>query len=211
MKEHPILMTTDMVKAILDNLKSMTRRTYGLEKVNKNPDEWEYKGIEDLAPRNIHLFKHMPTDSFLNIKCPYGQVGDILWCKETWYPNPATCTPIYKADYPLEEKPQVWSADAKWRPSIFMPRWASRIDSEITDIRVEKLQDITEEDAVKEGCIAHHIHIVEGILVNSSIGRMDYITARENYKNLWNSINGQKYPWSSNPWVWPIEFRRIKP
>jgi hypothetical protein len=140
------------------------------------------------------------------ILCPYGQPGDRLWVRETWKPMNdlkgggiprwgITCGEgcTWKEGCPDQSGP--------WKPSIFMPRWASRITLEIMDIRVERLQEITEEDALKEGCER------EMVADGSSWGA-GLIDAVENFEKLWDSINGKKYPWSSNPWVWVISFRR---
>ena len=186
MKERPILFSAPMVKAILDGQKTMTRR------VNS-------------------IGEYYISDK----KCPYGVVGDRLWVRETWYyeehmHDSTEGMPdlpcglyshrlVYKADctdYPVN----VGVGRQGWKPSIFMPRWASRITLEITGISVERLQDITEEDAMKEG-------------IPMEIDCPECDTARKKFKNLWDSINGRgKKPgkaWNDNPWVWVIEFRRI--
>jgi hypothetical protein len=163
------------------------------------------------------------------LKCPYGKVGDHLWVRETWqyYDWTENGEPIIRylsdnekvliesrsiPDELIEKIGDIWeklsakenynihkrASDKSWRPPIFMPRWASRITLEITNIRVERLQEITEEDALKEG-------IKTG---DSSMGHV--FTAKEHFKGLWDSINGKKYPWSSNPWVWCIEFKKLE-
>ena len=97
----------------------------------------------------------------------------------------------------------------KFKPSIFMPRSASRITLEITNIRVERLQEITEEDAIKEGIFKSKqyfhstIHPIKGTY-------QCWTSGREAFEKLWDSINGKKYPWSSNPWVWCLEFKRVR-
>jgi hypothetical protein len=192
MKEHPILMTTESVNGILDSRKTQTRRMVKPQPTEAINDGSVYFGS---SPR-------CRTYSDLANYCHYGQVGDRLWVRETWQQIKAGI--VYKASW--DSKP-----DWKWKPSIFMPRWASRITLEITGIRVERLQDITEEDAKAEGCVEHTRHVVAGLLVDPSIGRREHWSARVLYKSLWDSINGKKYPWSSNCWVWVIEFRRIKP
>lgn len=135
--------------------------------------------------------------------CPYGQVGDALWVRETWQ----QITPSgrhgqwHTVDTPCDGLPHrklYYAADAerdeppKWRPSIFMPRWASRITLEITGIRVERLQAITDADIAAEG-----------------FGTGG--TARITFAETWEKLNGKKFPWASDPWVWRIEFKRIEP
>ena len=107
--------------------------------------------------------------------CPFGVVGDRLWVKETFEDD-----------------------EGGWRPSIFMPRWASRITLEITDVRVQRLQEITEEDARAEG---YHPKI------NDSLP--DW-TAKESFKILWDSLNAKRgLDWDKNPWVWALSFKRV--
>lgn len=156
--------------------------------------------------------------------CPYGSIRDRLWVRETWgfdnkeyielykkeiwrgEPDRRTADVFYKAS---EEDINIFPI-GYWRPSIFMPRWASRINLEITDIRVERLHDITEEDAKVEGAKA----TIWGVNEIDWSGLLGFPDQRTSYKNgfsiLWDSINGKKYPWSSNPWVWVIEFNQIK-
>lgn len=195
MKEHPILFSTEMVQALLreDNPKTQTRRVV---KANVNDYEVAYqdgKGDWIFWNRDDKGLAEFTIKAYPNgggIKCPYGQVGDRLWVRETWaegmnVPIPA----IYKAD-------KMWQdVKIKWKPSIFMPRWASRITLEITDIRVEKLQEITFYDAVREG-MKEGCGPETGYSVNL-------------YKKLWDSINGKKHSWESNPFVWVISFKRI--
>jgi hypothetical protein len=185
MREMPILFSTEMVKAILDGRKTMTRR------VIKNPEK--YTGIRDCG--------------FL---CPYGQVGDSLWCKEALRKKPdySWCKEGY-AIYAVDSEQVLIGGDGigegvpwKWKGDIltgmFMPRWASRITLEVTNIRVERLQDITESDACKEG------DPNQGLIASEN----DHTTW---FQYLWDSINAKRgYSWGSNPWVWCISFKRIK-
>lgn len=176
-KERGILLSAPEVLAILDGHKTQTRRI-----------------VKPQADCNATALDHTESGACVTLAmragmysfpCPYGAPGDRLWVRETF--NHCAYKPFYRADGPMHE-------DWKWKPSIHMPRWASRITLEITAIRVEQLQDITEEDAKAEGCI--------GALGAGCTGA---------YRDLWDSINAKKYPWSSNPWVWVIEFRRITP
>jgi hypothetical protein len=187
MTERPILFSTPMVKAILDGRKTMTRRVV---KVNSS-------GRVQFKHKQWHI-----EDENSILGCPYGITGDHLWVRETFvdtydlgdYPG----HPIYKATYlkdlsGFNPPPETW--DIAWKPSIFMPRCASRITLEITNVRVERLHEITEEDAEKEGV---------------SFTQYTNANARFHFMELWDSINGNKYPWNSNPWVWVIEFRKVK-
>lgn len=149
----------------------------------------------------------------LRLQCPYGEPGDRLWVKEThcWldrhidgveredpvcvgYPADDSCFRFESSARRMRMFKLSECGRVKLRPSIFMPRWASRITLEITAVRVERLQDITEEAAEAEG-------------VSRSVGAITDI-ARYNYSELWDSINGPE-SWAANPWVWVVEFRRL--
>ena len=203
MKERPILFSGPMVRAILDGSKSQTRR------VMKPQPEWVNEnagcgiatggGIMP-SPRNdwLHwrgsrLFRPEP-------RCPYGLPGDRLWVRETWRVSsahdslPPKSIPVGDGiEYAADKTPDYLLG--KSRPSIHMPRWASRILLEITDVHVERVQDISDRDARDEG--AEQIGDCEGAYVAG-------------FRRLWESINGPD-SWSANPWVWVVEFRRIEP
>lgn len=243
MKERPILFSAPMVNAILNGTKIVTRRTNGLDRVNLNPEartsaHYVNDGYWDLT-------MHDGTWHGL-IKCPYGQVGDQLWVRETWKPgawrsdarvaidyaaspeitNTPWIHPLERADYfvvrdffermdaeiessglsPDENGFYHWEpgkSPMKWRPSIHMPRWASRIQLEITNIRVERLQDISRKDAIAEGAPPSHPSIDK---VSREFGYEDF--SRSWYAQLWETINGAG-SWDANPWVWVIEFKVI--
>jgi hypothetical protein len=179
-KERPILFSGPMVRAILDGQKTQTRRI-----VKPQPS------IEGQEP---HL-----------VRCPYGVPGDRLWVRETWGEGGMTKPgdpASYAADWPDA------GAIRKWRPSIHMPRWASRIDLEVTAVRVERLQAITEEDARAEGA-AHRI--ARGGDLSGALEGETPIQHVAHFRDLWDSINGERTPWASNPWVWVVSFKRVRP
>ena len=205
-----------MVRAILDGIKTMTRRV-----ITPQPGDkiWEHQfpsGIWGWMSNLSH--KYGMSTAHL---CPYGGVGDRLWVRETWYwncVNPIESEPLehrssfiaYRADGEFAEQFQNWEKDDKWRPSIFMPRWASRITQEITSLRVERLQDITWEDTHKEGILRFDRDNPDP--TNSGMGynrgasglpmRYESIAA---FMDLWDSINAKRgYGWERNPWVWVI-------
>lgn len=188
MKERPILFSAPMVRALLDGKKTQTRR----------------------------IIKPQPIDGHsLAANCPYGRPGDRLWVKETWR-SAATLddsTPVeiglklFKAGHHLPHAPIEYQADRSrrhWEPGslpqetgrarspIHMPRWASRLQLEIVAARVERLQDISEADAVAEG-------------MQPTGGR----PAVESYRELFEAINGAG-AWEANPWIWVVEFRKVK-
>lgn len=180
MTERPILMSGPMINAIFDGRKTQTRR------VVKPQPKWKaHNGVlafDDRVNRGIH--------------CPYGQPGDRLWVRETWAQHPDEAGIIWRATDPG------WDDNdygIKWKPSIFMPRWASRITLEVTSVRVERVQDITPRDVVAEG-IYHepgewgpdeaYDHLIKG------------------FAHLWDQINAKRgYSWDANPWVWVIGFK----
>ncbi|MBU3625956.1 hypothetical protein ICN48_06875 [Polynucleobacter sp. JS-Safj-400b-B2] len=221
MIERPILFNGDMVRAILDGTKTQTRR---IVKLNAS-------GRAQCKDKNWHV-----EDPDAILACPYGQVGDRLWVRETWGvisyainadgdmiewtpDRPATHVHelkhgrgyytghvIYAADGDHE-----WAGDddgggerrSAWHPSIHMPRSASRITLEITNVRIERLQDISEADAMAEGVKAvsvfsatRYAHNDDGFFGNG----------KDTFRDLWSSIYRN---WDSNPWVWVIEFRPI--
>lgn len=190
-KERPILFKAEMVRAILEGRKTQTRRMLKVQPLDvlpmNIPDAWVTLETRDPEPHGRH------------IKCRFGKVGDRLWVRETWYhANPIEETPgyvSYRADGEFIEfyKKQ----GCKWKPSIFMPRWASRITLEIVSVRIERLQDITENDAVAEGVMGDETEY-------------DQATPKMCYAALWEKINGPG-SWDANPFVWVVEFKRVDP
>lgn len=202
----PIIFNTEMVRAILEGRKTQTRRIVKVQPdgVTKNGEPYIFNG-------NNH-----PVVSFRGIdeiKCPYGKAGHQLWVRETWREDAiqyehAKTQISYKADSQLliNGKP----LNFKWKPSIHMPKWASRITLEITDIRVERVQEITEDDSKAEGIIDGGC----GNCGNSSFPNPCGCSNPEPlYQDafiyLWNSINEKRgYGWDKNPWVWVVSFKR---
>ena len=222
MKERPILFSAPMVNSILNGTKTQTRRIA--------------KGV-GIAPGIGQVLKGSDDIKEWPEFCPYGKPGDRLWLRETWqgpildddeyeeyrrngkesYLKPQYC--VYRATDQLNAIDEDGN-ELNWRPSIHMPRWASRISLEITGIRVERLQDIGEEDAIDEGLKAI---TKDGKLIKYGIPDRDGYPGADDfgwnwgdwdkspvlaYKRLWQSING-KGSWDLNPFVWVIEFKRI--
>lgn len=212
MKERPILFSTDMVQAILEGRKSQTRRV-----IKPQPEKLiEYtrdcgiiRPVFEYSKDNTPDKKGWRTVAPL---CPYGWPGDRLWVREThMYVGKPLVEYIYKAGYPdnihpaVENLPEISGID--WKPSIFMPKAAARIWLEITEVWVEKLQDINKEDAVAEG--------VQKITVSGT----DHWKRYDGYQllasspvvsfwSLWAHINGED-AWEQNPWVWVVCFKVI--
>lgn len=192
MKERPILMCGSMVLASLEGRKTQTRRTV------KDVDP-----IEDLTFSNQDGTRHRRVCSGAYgpwVTCPYGQPGDRLWVRETWAPTPGgPATKENGALYRADGHDANWL----WKPSIHMPRWASRLTLEIVSVRVERLQDISEEDAKSEGVevLSQGFKCYLGADCQCGDARMSFMS-------LWESINGPG-SWEKNDWVWVIEFKRL--
>ena len=197
MNTKPILFNSEMVCAILDGRKIQTRRPVDGPKRAYPDNHWSIINNELVS---------WPGDFAETepLRCPYGEVGDLLWAKESYrtcsqcdYVKPSLLSrgePIlYEADQMVRTTGCVMIKPGKLRRMRFMPRWASRLTLEITSVRVERLQDISESDAEAEG--------IESILVPPDGGSQPY---REGFKNLWGSIYQN---WDANPWVWVIEFK----
>jgi hypothetical protein len=211
MRERPILFSAPRVRAILDGSKTQTRRVVKHPLAQAAVRINSYKGQSEFDC----IF---PDDTGGIIQCPYGIPGDRLWARETFAMNEAKGGPpvVYRADHGeaqsvFVERPHSAEWDVvvtRWRPSIFMPRAASRILLEITDVRVQRLQEISEEDALAEG-------VSDGgcLSCGSSepCGCSDpQPDARDSFSWLWQSIHGSD-GWHADPWVWAITFRRIEP
>lgn len=240
-KEHPILFSAPMVRAILEGRKTITRRV-----VKPRPSSGAHWQPIVLSGHGGFVDGHGAP-----LRCPYGQPGDRLWVRETFqvvgyggfgqstergYESFETIGVEFAAggdpstfDFlngkPVEGTPKTVdyamanrmsdSGPEGNRPSIHMPRWASRITLEVTGVRVERLQDISDADAISEG--------VERWVVGDN-GWRDYMltpeeesvagvppmTAKQSFQTLWKSINGAS-SWNNNPWVWVVEFKRVTP
>lgn len=210
MKQRPIIFNTEMVRAILEGRKTQTRRTLTAKQL----------GLFECA---ASIGECHNLDGEINIKsmgyyrqfCPLGQVGDQLWVRETFAVVPRTAYAhsdgVTQIKSPIDkDKASIYKADwcrseggIRWKPSIHMPRWASRIILEITNVRVERLQDISEQDACAEGVSQLH----GGFWKHYQPGWTQHqLSARGSFVTLWSSIYGADF-WSSNPWVWVIEFK----
>jgi len=183
MKERPILFSGEMVRATLNGLKTQTRRI-----IKPQPK------LSDKITKITNMVPGFVDATGGEFRCPYGKVGDRLWVRETFViTGIGAC--FYRADGEIEVR------DWVWRPSIFMPREYSRISLEITNVRAERLQDISEEDAQAEG-----VRLGFDWIDNLPVLPANF---RAGFRLLWNSINTKRgYDWDSNPWVWVVEFRR---
>lgn len=208
MKERPILFSAPMVRALLDGSKTQTRRACkpqppkmfcsGDVAAITNGTRWAFSRMPD---RIAH-----PPGLEPGILCPYGQPGDRLWVRENFMDlqgtgvehRPDPNGPLHRYAYRADTPPGSHGDEArkeyrlKWKPSIHMPRNACRITLEVTGVRVERLRDISETDALAEGI------------------DQDTCAPVAVYRDLWESINGYA-SWDLNPWVWAVEFKKVAP
>ena len=206
MKERPILFSGPMVRAILEGRKTQTRRVVkcAFQSIEERDDGVLWLWREDCENATDHWYP-----------CPYGQPGDRLWVRETWrgivqVNGPHESFRLGVAQYipdqehccRVEYSATQEDCTGPWRPSIHMPRWASRILLEIVSVRVERLQDISEDDAKAEGA-PFELGELERLILGA---KAKY---RSGFIRLWQSINGRE-SWDANPWVWVIEFRRVQ-
>lgn len=219
-KERPILFKGEMVRAILDGRKTQTRRIVKLE----NGLWRNTKALHMMNPEiEWHRCEVMPIDG------PYGCVGDRLWVRETFALSPSG-KPIYRANYRGDTSTASTidlatgeTGPLVWKPSIFMPRWASRITLEIVNVRVERLQRIGGTDAIAEGIALDKLadngywknyefttaHPRRNAVVTDEKHRIvGYRNPVDSYRSLWQSINGAG-SWDANPWVWVVEFKKL--
>jgi len=247
--ERGIIFSPAMVRAILDGRKTQTRRTVKPQPNNADMELMEILGPEGevhyrrpaLHPMLSEVPAHYTVRSYMDgllARCPYGQVGDHLWVRETHcyaeknivgYRADADCgswmddgaggriwnhhgvileSPAYQSRFENDQRWTTYSLKkygGRWRPSIHMPRWASRITLEITGVKVELLQSISEEDARSEG-------VEMGYLPYSAEHRTPPtpVEYRPMFRRLWNEIHGDG-AWDLNLWLWCISFRRVKP
>lgn len=226
-REKPILFNSEMVRAILDGRKTVTRRPVKPQPLtlrgggiqfpwatffaNGTVHTWDRDGVGgENWNANEHPSENKYAESLKRTPyegaCPFGQVGDLLWVRETFLEQECVCQAspaalrsgcrfcsgrgldvIYKTDHPNL---------VGFKPNIHMPRWAARIFLEVTDVRVERLRDISEADAMADGgwtyatCPFHKAPV-------------------KSFEQLWDAIYGKEFPWASNPWVWRVEFRRL--
>lgn len=222
---RPILFSTPMVQAILENRKTMTRRTKGLEKFNLSPDRFRYDGIEEGYKALGHAMEQLDengkeTEKYFQV-IPAYNIGDVLWVRETFREIEQD---FGKPRYEYKATETI-NLNDKWKPSIFMPKQACRIFLRLKSIRVERLQDVSEEDVKEEGIIIPKNG--ENILwelgkENSAFSFMDkswrnrhreYHSSKEvffcHWAELWCKINGRD-SWNQNPYVFVYEFEQIE-
>lgn len=236
MTERGMIFNGEMVRAILDGRKTQTRREVKLNldiASLATTYDWatslaanHYQGLtEEQIQQKAESLRGvihpviLGNGQMVSIICPHGKPGDRIWVRETFCPVDDTqyggekwvdyrATPKFEASHPAGWDSAPNDAEAlKWRPSIHMPRWASSILLEITDVRVERLNTISEKDATAEGVppAGSFLPDYPGIFQTP---KGDYATAKVAFQRLWESIYGEE-SWKANSWVWVIEFKRV--
>lgn len=201
MTERPILFSAEMVRAIIDGRKTQTRRAVtkfrvvGMASNCTGPDGYDVA----IQLRRGNRIERVPWDveSAKRLICPYGQPGDRLWVREAFREFSPSGGFVYRAE--LQSAEEFKPADWKWKPSIHMPRKASRITLEITEVRVQRVCEISAEDCKAEGVLP--------------LNRADREPNRSDCKALWDKINAKReggiYAWDKNPWCWCITFKMV--
>ncbi|EPL9571146.1 hypothetical protein MMK73_003248 [Providencia rettgeri] len=206
MREHGVIFNSDMVRAILSGRKTQTRKAMKAQPRSSETRVGDYWFPCDRVQSMVHVSDFISGNSampdaheFFSTCCPLGGIGDRIWVRETFQVGLCTeSTFAYKATHKPSDLYEGWGEVIKWRPSTQMPRWASRITLEITNIRVERLQSISEEDAKAEGFDNSQSDAA------NSIGWFEKPIRA--FRRDWENINGTD-GWNSNPWVWVIEFK----
>ena len=217
-----------MVSAVLDGRKTQTRRTTGLKKINEDPDRYLFHKIEG----GVAVFYDVNEGVSFSVKIPYGLPGSFLWVREKFCYGEIVCgdyvapdpEPLYVENCEGKDKvvpfqyviaQDIGFEDVKWKPSIFMFRKDSRINLEIIEIRVERLNYISEEDAICEGISPCGITIKNATTATwkDYLGRTGagFESPKESFISLWESINGKKEACSckSNPFLWCLTFKKL--
>lgn len=216
MKERPILFSAPMVRAMLAGMKTQTRRVFADRDVNGDELHTPAAMQASASREGRWFFCARKSGHVYGVDCPYGKPGDRLWVRETWGNTGAGVWTVADARSGLGGGKTVYRADGErpgcgWFPSIHMPREFSRLLLEITDVRVQRLQGISEADAIAEGC---SVELLPSLRVprDSPMAKkpMIFCGMRDVYAALWESINGAG-SWDANPWVWAITFKRVQP
>lgn len=226
-RERPILFSGEMVRQILAGEKTQTRRPIGLSELHPSTTpgyDWTWRGMAPV--RSIAQQRRYPDGCWQDVSgerllslCPYGEPGHRLWVRETWakgwtWLGEQRCVfyradgggmagseyrPVCPSDTPAASAPKA----VKWRPSIHMPRWASRLLLDVLSVRVERLHDISYADILAEGVTRE----VVAEMLRMPIGHIP--TLHDVWRLAWTHIYGAE-SWEANPWLWVVEFRRVE-
>lgn len=205
MKKIPILFTDENVLLIEDRKKKQTRRLSGLKKINKDPDAWSFCAAEVNTEGELYFYFKHSDGSMIDVRSPYGKPGDILWIRQTWKWEGDTSwrdamrvgSFWFKADIMRDNS----CGPAKWKPSIHMPFVAAKNFVTVLDVSVERLLDITEDDAMAEG-----VHFDHDSGYWFLFDRIMEQSATDAYFKLWDELNPELNT-NFNPWVFKVTFR----
>jgi len=196
MKERPVIFNGEMVRAVLDGRKTQTRRVVKPQPIYEN-GLWHFKWGAGCSLDHMPVMPGHATAA----ACPYGVPGGRLWVRESFFiPRDTTTATVQAGEISYtEDEPKLMQGHWCKKPSIHMPRWASRITLEVTGVRVERVQRISPEDCLCEGIK------MRGFSHEAPFNAVD------DFRRLWNGINEKRgYGWKANPWVWVVEFRRVE-
>lgn len=217
MKERPVIFTGDSVRSILAGRKTQTRRICRVQPLEAG-GLWQClypwgEGGHGIYESESEM--RQEYDRLMLARCPYGKPGDRLWVRETWATD-FEKNVLYRTTDPSPSpmgaygaKRMVDGAKSIWRSPIHMPRWASRITLEITGVRVERLQEISEADAIAEGLIQWSSPRMSNIYYGVTQADVWESNPRKTYARLWDSINSKRASWESNPLVWVAGFKML--
>lgn len=219
-KQIPILFSHDMIQASIDNRKTQTRRTKGLERINICPDDWVLLDLDENT--GIAQFQYKQSNVVVSLTCPYGGTGDRLYLKEdhklihlyrerketlqvdyrfNYNDSGSRRFEIYSLDLDIQAKLDSTKSWGKWRSKLLCFKFMSRVWYERTDLKIQRVQDISEWDAKAEGCYSNPA------ITSTGQDGTDY---RRMFQHLWDSINKDRdHGWHRNEWVWAVSFRRI--
>ena len=239
MAERPILYSTPMIRALLAGRKTVTRRLLKPQPAPNSPHDGGTKWVFD-AHKGLHIpcgtVGHLTVAEKMGLRCPYGQPEDRLWCKETWRVSsegnhcPSNEKSLYveyragavagfgqqRSKFRVEEDAglaaRAWGKGRSysWRPSIHMPRWASRLTLEVVSVRVERLHDITEEDARLEGMQRYQGPLRWVRWLDVLTGEPIHNSARDAFAAYFVTLPGGAEAWERNDWVWRVEMRPVE-
>lgn len=198
-----MLVSGPLIKPVQTRIKTETRRLTGLDHVNKEPHEYDLLGIgvSALDATLCATFENLGDGEECEIFCPYGKPGDTLWVRENWYvvkgfddvkPRNLPRNDIMMKGYMADGAKPGWAG--KTRPSIHIPRWLSRINLHIDELGVQRLYDIDEQSARREG-----------VLMSAPLSARSQTPYKDAFERTWIKLNGQQ-SWNLNPWVWVIKF-----
>jgi hypothetical protein len=205
-RSRPIDFNAFEVNATLEDRKSQFRRPNGFGVINEQPEQWSLDGFEG----GIASFRRL-DGLIVKVKSPYGVPGDLLWvreklvrCQDSEGSKPLALYDWDRAPVMRFGEPAEWRWKRDTLSSINMPRWASRILLRAKGVRVERVQEISEEDAIAEGCVKGHM-IEPGTSGPSS-------TAKQNFGGIWDYLYlDTPFAWERNPWVWAVTFEKVTP